>query len=1224
MTGTSKNITTFSVFKRALLEPDIKKNVDVKRQVLENQLNYWKQQLAGTNPVLELPVDRPRPPVQTSRSTNQSFILPQSLSTALSQLSHQEGVTLFMTLLTTFQILLYRYSGQQDILVGSPVTGRNLQEIDRLNEFFINTLVFRTDMSGNPSFRELLERVRSVTKSAYAHQDLPIDTLIEELQLERSLSYHPLFQVMFVWQNSLKQALELPGLTLKPFEIENVSSKLDLTLSMSETEQGLQGVWEYSTDLFDESTISRMSGHFQRLLEGIVESPKQHISQIPLLTPTEHHQLLVEWNQTQADYPTDKCIHELFEQLVQRKPDAIALVFEDHRLTYQQLNSRANQLAHYLRTLGVGSEVLVGICVERSLDMVVGLLGILKAGGAYVPLDPSYPKERSAFMLQNSQPLVLLTQESLISELPEHTAQVVCFDKDWHSIAQHSEENLHLTTTPDNLAYVIYTSGSTGKPKGVQVTHANLCHYAQGMGRSLEIVAEDIYLHTASIAFSSSVRQLMVPLAQGATVKIANSEQRKDPRALLAAIKQHNVTVIDIVPSYWRNCIHTLNDLDIETRQALLDNKLRLIVSASEPLLSDIPKQWRFGFKHPARLINMFGQTETCGIVATYPISIQEDERVKIVPLGRPIANTQIYLLDEHLQPVPIGVPGEIYIGGLGLARGYLNRAELTIEKFISNPFRTVEDRSPKQEAKAYSSVPTSQRLYKAGDLARFLPDGSIEFLGRRDYQVKIRGFRIELGEIEAVLSQHPSVAQTVVIAREDIPGEKSLVAYVVPNEELAPITKDLRQFLREKLPEYMVPSAFMFLEALPLTPSGKVNRSALPAPDFTKPDSEADFVAPRNDLERQLVQIWEEVLHVQSISIKHNFFDLGGHSLLAVHIFAQIEKRFGKKLPLSTLLRSGSVESLAKLLHQQEQLAIQHQDLILNNTLEKNLLTTDTQVKSNSWSSLVAIQPHGSKPPMFFIHPVGGEVLCYRDLAMHMGAEQPVYGLQPQGLDGKQAPLTRIEDMAALYIKEIQTIQPNGPYYLGGYSLGGVIAFEMAQQLHQQGEQVGLLAMIDSCRPGFYKRIPLYKRSLLHLSNILQQGPNYLVEKAVSWTRWINNNLTKRFRRYLNVNQYLSDVVKHLSETDEHLNIMDTNEKALSEYNFCVYPHRLTLLRTDDENRDDEATGVVYDPQFGWGEVVSGGVDVHYVPGSHTTLLSKPYVQTLAETLKDCLEKSK
>ncbi|MBW4476883.1 MAG: amino acid adenylation domain-containing protein [Tolypothrix brevis GSE-NOS-MK-07-07A] len=1164
-------------------------------EVIENQINYWKQHLAGATPVLELPTDKPRPPVQTYRGAKQSFVLPQSLCAALHRVSQQEGVTLFMTLLAAFQTLLYRYTAQEDILVGSPIPGRNLPETKQVIGLFVNTLVLRTDMSGNPSFRELLQRVRSLAMSAYAQQDLPFEKLVEELQLERSLSYHPLFQVMFVLMDSARQTLYLPGLTSTTFDLDNVTSRFDLTLSIKETEHELQGWWEYNTDLFDAATITRMIGHFQTLLDSIVANPQQQISELPLLTPAERHQLLFEWNDTQADYPQNKCIHELLEQQVERNPDTVAVVFENQQVSYQELNSRANQLAHYLKTLGVGSDVLVGICVERSIEMVVGVLGILKAGGAYVPLDPTYPKERSRFMLQNSQPKVFLTQDFLKTELPEIKTTVVCLDTDWHLIAQQSEENLNQTATTANLAYVIYTSGSTGTPKGVKVTHGNLCHYAQAMGLALGITAEDVYLHTASIAFSSSVRQLMVPLASGATVTLATSEQRKDPRALFAGIKQHDVTVIDIVPSYWRNCVHTLISLEPGTSQALLDNKLRLIVSASEPLLSDIPTQWTFGFKHSARLINMFGQTETCGIVATYPIPAQQDERVKIVPLGRPIPNTQIYLLDSHMQPVPIGVAGELHIGGVGLAQGYLNRPELTDEKFIPNPFIQEE----------------GARIYKTGDLARFLPNGNIEFLGRGDYQVKIRGFRIELGEIEAVLSQHPSIVQTVVIAYEHIPGDKRLVAYVVPNQQTTATISELRRFLKEKLPEYMIPSVFVFLEALPLTPSGKVNRSALPAPEQALQESEVTFVAPRDDLEQKLSQIWEEVLGIQPIGIMDNFFDLGGHSLLAVRLFSNIEQTFGKKLPLSSLFPSATVEALAETISQTE-LAVDNQ---VSSTLAENKSKT-------SWSSLVEIQPTGSKPPLFCIHPLGGETLCYRDLANHLGSEQPVYGLQPIGLDGKQPHHTRIEDMASHYIQEIQKIQPNGPYFLLGWSFGGFVVYEMAQQLYSQGEKVDLVGMIDSTRPGYSKRSPFLIRVFLHLNNIFRRGPAYIWEKAVGWSNQGKYEIQQRYKRYVNATQHLLDITPHLADDDEHLEVIGANVQALDKYIFQVYPGRMTLFRTEDENRY-EAIGETYDPQFGWGDIITGGIDINYIPGSHLSVMEEPYVQVIAEQLKVYLEKA-
>ena len=606
-------------------------------------------------------------------------------------------------------------------------------------------------------------------------------------------------------------------------------------------------------------------------------------------------EIVVEFNNTTRDYPKDKCIHQLFEEQAARSPNKVAVVYENQQLTYAQLNARANQLARHLQTLGVSPEVLVGICVERSLEMAVGILGILKAGGAYLPLDPAYPKERLAFMLEDARVSVVVTQAHLATEVLEHGAQVVSIDADWSAISQQSDENLSGGAVTENLAYVIYTSGSTGKPKGVMLTHGNLSHYVLALQAELGIRDDDVYLHIASMAFSSSRRQLMLPISQGATVVIATSDQRKDPLALFSIIKQHGVTIMDAVPSFWRNCTEALLSLDAESRRTLLDNKLRLMLSASEPLLSDVARTWTCEFKHPARHIHMFGQTETSGIVCLYQIPVEDDDQIKVVPIGRPIANTQIYLLDSNGQVVPIGEPGELHIAGLGLGRGYLNHPELTAEKFIANPF---------------SNEPGA-RLYKTGDWARYRPDGNLEYLSRQDYQVKIRGFRIEVGEIEAVLAGHPAVRESAVIAREDIPGNKRLVAYIVPRKQPELVVSELRNLVQQQLPDYMVPSAFVILEALPLTPNGKVDRRALPAPDSSRTGLEVNFVAPRTPTEEVLTAIWAEVLGIE-LGIYDNFFEIGGHSLLATQVISRVRNAFCVELPLSSLFETPTVAGLA------------------------------------------------------------------------------------------------------------------------------------------------------------------------------------------------------------------------------------------------------------------------------------------------------------------------
>ena len=844
-------------------------------EVLETQINYWKEQLAGAPPVLELPTDCPRPPVQTYRGTHYSFVLPKTLTEKLNGLSQREGGTLFMTLLATFVTLLSRYSNQEDIVVGSPIANRNRREIESLIGFFVNTLVLRTNLKGNPSFLELLQRVQQVALDAYAHQDLPFEQLVDALQPERNLSHSPLFQVMFILQNAPMEKLELPGLTLTPLEMESITAKFDLTLSMEETDRGLRGTLEYNSDLFDRTTMTKMAKHFQTLLEAIVANPQQRISELPLLSEAERHQLLVEWNDTQAKYPQDQCIHQLFEAQVERLPDAMAVVFEDQELTYRKLNARANQLAHYLQARGVGPEVLVGICVERSLEMVVGLLGILKVGGAYVPLDPHYPQERLSYMLADSGIEVLLTQRDLLKSLPSHTAQVVCLDRDWEAIEQLSQENLDVGVCSENLAYAIYTSGSTGKPKGVLVAHQGLLNLVFWHQVTFAITSSDRATQLAGTAFDASAWELWPYLSAGASIHLLKTETTVQPQVLQDWLISQKITVT-FVPT---PLLESLLSLEWPSSMAL-----RIVLTGGDKL-HQYPST-----SLPFRVINNYGPTENT-VVTTSGLIVATEPTNLLPSIGRPIANTQIYILDKHLQPVPIGVAGELYIGGDGLARGYLNRPELTQEKFIPNPFMN------------------SERLYKTGDLARYLPDGNIQFLGRLDHQVKIRGFRIELGEIEAVLTAHPEVREAVAIACEDQAGNKRLVAYVVSNQE-QPTTSELRNFLKQKLPDYMVPSAFVLLDILALTPNGKVDRRVLPAPDRVR-DSEVGFVAPRTPAEEILAAIWTEVLGLEQVGIHDKFFELGGDSILSIQVIARANQS-GLGLTPKQLFQHQTIAELA------------------------------------------------------------------------------------------------------------------------------------------------------------------------------------------------------------------------------------------------------------------------------------------------------------------------
>ncbi|MBN3884992.1 MAG: non-ribosomal peptide synthetase [Nostoc sp.] len=862
----------FAIWQRQWLQGELQKT----------QLNYWKQQLANAS-TLALPTDRPRPAVQSFRGAVASFELSASLTDMLRSLSNREGVTLFMTLLGAFQALLYRYTGQEDICVGSPIANRNQSEIQGLIGFFVNTLVLRTYLSGNPSFLELLNRVREVCVGAYAHADIPFEQLVEELQPDRNLSHMPLFQVMFAWQEDTQKELTLPGLTLNWLPTHGQTAKFDLTLHIVNAEPELRGCLEYDIDLFNAETITRIVEHFCTLLEGIVANPQARLSDLPLLTADELHQQLVEWNNTQVEYPQQQCIHQLFEAQVERTPDAVAVVFEDKQLTYYELNARANQLAHYLKKLGVEPEVLVGICVERSLDMVIGLLAILKAGGAYVPLDPSYPLERLAYMLEDSQPKVLLTQQQLVESLPDHKIKVICIDRYWKLIADENTQNPVCNITCDNLAYVIYTSGSTGKPKGAMLPHHAICNHMFWMQSEFPLTQVDKVLQKTPFSFDASVWEFYAPLLVGAQLVMARPGGHQDSDYLIQAIIEQHITTLQLVPSLLQML---LAHGGIENCQSL-----KRVFCGGEAL--PVALQERFFANLDAELHNLYGPTETCIDVISW--TCKRGINQQVVPIGRPIANTQIYLLDSRGQPVPVGIPGELHISSEQLARGYLNRPELTAEKFIPNPF----------------GDQLGVRLYKTGDLARYLPNGDIEYLGRIDNQIKIRGFRIELGEIETVINQHPLVEKTVVVVRSDLVNSQRLIAYVVPISEQMPTIAELRGFLEIKLPKYMVPAAFVMLETLPLTPNGKVDRNALPAPDTARPELDKELVAPRNFVEAKLAEIWAGVLGVDKVGIFDNFFELGGDSILAIVVITRANKA-GLQLTTKQLFQHQTVADLA------------------------------------------------------------------------------------------------------------------------------------------------------------------------------------------------------------------------------------------------------------------------------------------------------------------------
>ncbi|HEY0735280.1 MAG TPA: amino acid adenylation domain-containing protein, partial [Herpetosiphonaceae bacterium] len=1153
--------------------------------VLAQQIAYWRRQLAGVPDVLDLPIDWPRSPVQTSQGATYSFELSQPLSEALQTLSQRENATLFMTTLTAFQVLLSRYSGQHDIVVGTPIAGRTRPELEDLIGFFVNTLVLRADLAGQPTFAELVARVRTVCLDAYTHQDVPFELLVELLQPTRDLSRTPLFQVMFALQNMPRTTLDLPELTLEPVAVEASTAKFDLSLTLSEQPSGLQGVVEYRSDLFAAATIARLVGHYQTLLAALVADPHRRIDDLPLLGEAERHQLLVAWNADTLDLPAVGGIHELVAAQVARTPNAIAVRFGEQELTYAELNARANQLAHALRERGVGLEVCVGIAMEPALELVVAMLGVFKTGGAFVPIDPTYPAERLHWLLADSQVALMLTQERFLERLPAADVPALALDQEWAQIATRPTCDPAVAASHDQLAYMIYTSGSTGTPKGVMVPHRGVINNLMAHQAVSHLSTDDRMLLNYAISFDPSVWSIFWPLMTGAQLVLAPSEMRYDSAALVRTIAEQHITILGVSPGHLA--------VLLEEPQITTCTALRYVVCGGENMSREL--QARFFDRLPAVLCNAYGPTE-----ATIDTTLWHCPRVDVPQgsvIGRPLPNVQVYVLDRAMQPVPLGVPGELYIGGVGVARGYHRRPDLTAERFVPDPFR--------HKISSESSTRSHGRLYKTGDLVRYRADGALEFLGRIDDQVKLRGFRIELGEIEATLQEHEAVQSAVVMVREDRPGDRRIVAYVT-GENLEPRTENLedpaepgsrfsvlgsslREFLAQRLPAYMVPSAFVLLDALPLTPHGKLDRKALPAPEATLADRDS-FVAPRDHWEWQLAQIWQDLLGRPQVGVTESFFEIGGHSLLAIRLIAQIQQQFGRALPLTTLFQAQTIAQLAAQLRQ--------------------------EAAEQPWSPLVALQPHGAQRPFFCVHPVGGTVLCYAELARLFVADRPFYGLQARGAEPGQTPHPTIGEMAAEYVAAIRAVQPEGPYLLGGWSLGGLVAFEMARQLERQGQRVERLILIDSSPP------------------LPQSEPIDEVDLLVGFARDLGGLFGKLLpitadelrsqEPHVRLDYVLEQARQHglvppdvdLEQMRRLATLFQANQRAAQNYTPQPIAQHVILL----EAGDLLGAGPRPDLAQAW-QPLASSVESYSVPGNHYTLLHAPQVQIVAERLKRCLD---
>lgn len=1127
-------------------------------EILEGELQYWKQQLEDATVMLGLPTDRPRPAIQTHAGARQSRLLSKRLSDMLAIFSKENEVTQFMTLAAAFKVMLHCYTGQRDIVIGTPTAGRNRLEIEKLVGFFVNTLVLRTDLSGDPTFIELVKRVREVTLGAFAHQDVPFEKVVEAIDPQRDLSRSPLFHVMFEFYKPGKEELRITGMNRRGVVFENTTAKFDLILAVIETGQHLNMLLTYNTDLYEPDTINRMLGHLELLLETVVSNPERKLSTLSLLTEKERNHLLVEFNDTSVDYSRNICAHQWFEERVAETPDRTAVVFEGDGLTYRELNARANQVASYLQELGVGPETRVLLYLDRSLHSLVALLGTLKAGGAYVPVAVSWPKERLRVILADAEAHVILTETKLAEELSNCDARVVCLDADWNTIAGLSDENPISRVTPENLAYVIYTSGSTGVPKGVAVEHRQLVNYASSIIERFSVSHLSSFATVSTLAWDLGYTAIFPSLFTSGCLHIISQDRAADPELLADYFSHHAIDCLKIVPSHMEALLTSPNPRAVLPRRLLV-----LGGEAASPALLDKVRE----HAHGCSVFNHYGPTETTVGVLTSPLRIDDSERrSSTMPLGRPLANTQAYVLNNYLRPLPSGCAGELCIGGKNVTRGYLGRPEQTAEKFIPDPF----------------AAEPGARLYRTGDIVRQRHNGEIEFVGRMDDQIKIRSFRVEVGEIEAALRQHEAVREALVLARADDRGDKRLVAYTVCDGGREPTSDEFQSYLTERLPAYMIPSSFVHLTRIPLTNRGKIDRRALPVAEIVE-TRQGDFSSARDELELQLASIWEEVLGVHPIDVTRDFFALGGHSLLAVRLMAQIRSRFGVPLPLASIFQGSTVEKLARLLRNQA-----------------GLMT---------FSPLVPIRTNGSSPPMFVVHPAGGGVLCFSDLAAHLGSDVPFYGLQARGHTIGQAAIEDISEMAACYLEAIRSVQSRGPYHLGGWSFGGLVAFEMAQQLHASGESVGLVALLDT-----QAETPPVE---FDVATLISQSVSRHIEISVEELRSREEDDQLSHVVDLAKQRNLLPPEFGLEDARRYLDVYRAHWKAGQKYVPRVYPGKLTLFRASDKPEEF----IRRSPARGWDKLTLAGVDVIPVPGTHHTLIRNPHAEVLAERLRACLQ---
>jgi len=1152
---------------------------------LDQQIQYWKQTLKDAPAELEIPADRSRPKTQTYKGDKYYFSIEEKLYSELLTLCRQQQCSLFMVLTAIYKVLLYRYSKQEDIVVGFPISVRNEPELENLLGMFVNMLPLRTKLNGNRSFLELLGECKKITTQAYANQQLPFEKLVEELNIKRDSSRNPVFQHSIGLLPANNFELRLAGLHTSSVLLSTKSAQFDFHLQFWQQDNKLDGFVEFNTDIFDESTIRRLVGHFKKIAAAIIHKPNQKLAQIPILTKEEVQQFEL-WNKTDKEFDFKGNLLDLLNDKAKEFKSHTALVAGEDKLTYGELHAKAEKVAALLQKKGIETDQLVGIFMERSVEMIVAVLGIVKAGAAYMPLDPSYPEKRNSFMLKDTGVKILLTHTQLEDKASSYEVESIYLDRDWSLIENSRQKYLKPELQPDSLAYVIYTSGSTGTPKGVQVTHNNLLSFCLAANDEYKVGPDDRVLQFASIAFDIFVEEVFISLSSGASLVLRNKEILKGTNSFWDFTALHNISVVSLPTAYW----HTLCS-QIETNNIDIKN-LRLFVVGGGAMSLAMLERWQNKMGKKIRVLNSYGPTEGTVAVSCFDVTDYEASHEKTLPIGKPTKNSKLYTLDNNGQQCPVGIPGELFIGGPQVAKGYLNRPNLTESRFIDDRF---------------SKIPNA-KLYKTGDICRFLPDGNIEFMGRNDSQIKLRGLRIELGEIEQALLRHKLVKEAVVIVHKSDSGDKQLVGYLVPFENEIDVN-DVQKELRKQLAAYMVPSVYMIIDEIPLTVNGKVNKKALPEPDRSNILNSDEIVLPRNDAETRLKKIWERILGIKPISIYDNFFDIGGNSLKAVVLFDELSKLTNDPLPLATLFEAPTISQLAKIISGRDDESVK----------KSSGLAVKINAKESSDSTLA---------PFFCVHGHFGNVLNFERLAKELESSHPFYGLQAIGITGKEKPLTSIPKIAEKYVSEIKKVQPEGPYFIGGFCFGTLVALEIAHQMKENGDEVSSLVMFDP-HPTMYQnlldnnatknfrkyfksqRIQIHKSELSGLDRVQRTGYmiKLIVRNIISRIRGATLKMADRI-----CEQFNRPLPKVFCDVEL------TNELANSKYKRKRWAGRVDLFMSKEV-----AQGYSNNPEKDWQGITDGEVNVHLINDDGIIaggeMFNEPYVNDLAEKVRQCLD---